>query len=72
MSSLIKLILKSKALRIRFKLKDRLIYYISEDKKEYLYILKAIEGEVFYIIYNLINYKSFYYIYNYLLNSIYI
>ena len=70
--SLIKPILKGESLKIRFKLKKKLIYYINKDKRNYLYILEIIKDKVFYITYNLINYRDFYYIYNYLLNLVYI
>ena len=49
--------------KIKFRLRNSLIYYIFE-KKDRLYILKAIKQKKFRIIYNFNNYNNFYRVYN--------
>ena len=57
---------------IYFKLRNNLIYYTVDNRKEKLYIPYSLKGEVFYLAYNLSNYSGFYRVYDRLANSVYI
>ena len=51
---------KLKKPNIRFKLYNNLVYYIFDNGRERLYISYSLKKEVFYIVYDLSNYREFY------------
>ena len=66
-------VLSSRPLKdIKFKLINKLFYYIKVDDKQYLYIFNILENEIFCLIYNNWNHPGYHWIYKHIIKALYI